>query len=97
VLGVVDDLAAVGHEETRGVLDHGEVFLGRGTQNFVDVEQPRLADERHHRHAAGQEGLELGILAGFGAGAARGAEGGDLRVLEPQLADLVEVGDVARI
>ena len=34
-----------------GVADHGQVFLRRGAQDFVDVEHRCLADERHDGRA----------------------------------------------
>ena len=45
VLGVVDDDLAVVLEVPDGVADHGEVLVGRGAQDFLDVQQPGLAED----------------------------------------------------
>src|SRR5690606_36661101 len=97
VFGVVDDLASLRDEVADRVLDHREVLLERRAEDFRDVQGPGLPDERHHGHAAVEQGPEFRILIGPGAGAAGRAEGGEAGVLELQLAGLVEEGDVAGI
>src|SRR5690606_8479053 len=84
VFGVVDDLASLRDEVANGILDHREVLLERRAEDFRDVQGPGLPDERHHGHAAVEQGPELRILIGPGAGAAGRAEGGEAGVLEAQ-------------
>jgi len=97
VLGIVDDLPALGDEMAHRVLDHGEVFLGRGADDFGDMEQPRLADDGHDGSPGVEQHLELGVVGGGDAGAAGRPEGGDLGMTKFQPAHLGEERDIAGV
>ena len=97
VLAVVDDLAAVGLQERHSVGDHREVLLGRAAQHLADVEGGGLTVDGHDRGLDLEEAADLGVLGGADALLAGGAEGGELGVLELQLAGLGEELDVAGV
>ena len=49
VLGVVDDKFSVVLQESDGVGDHGQVFIGGGSEHFFDVQQPGFSDDGDDR------------------------------------------------
>ena len=97
MLGVVENLAAVFFQEGHRIGDHGEVFIGRHIQDLRDMEQPGLADNRHHRRPRLEKHAHLRIGLGRDSSAARAAEGGDLRVFPLQLRRLRKKRRIARI
>src|SRR5690606_7917328 len=81
VLGVVDDPPIARAQEGHALLDHLEVAVEVGAQDLADLERGALAEDGAHGGARVDERRELGVVLGGDAGAARGAEGGDLRRL----------------
>ena len=81
VLGVEDNLPAVGLEEAAALLNHTEVLLIGGFQHPVHVEFPALAKDAAHRRACRQHRRQVGVLPGgdiLPAGAAKGHQFGVL-------------------
>ncbi len=98
VLGVEDDLVGVPPEIGDRVVDHLEILLAGDAQVLAHVEVPGLADDRDHRGL----GLDAACArfrssAAIAPAAPGRAEGGDPRVLEPELLRLAEELLVARI
>jgi hypothetical protein len=77
VLRVVDELPAALHDEADAVRDHVEVLGRRRPEDLGDVEQPALAEDRHHRRLGTDELLEVGVARGSVGSMARGAERGE--------------------
>ena len=50
VLGVVHDALAASAQERDGVRDHRQVLVPPDARHLVEVERPRLADERAYGH-----------------------------------------------
>ena len=91
VLGVVEDLAAGALQERHRIGDHRHIFLAAHAEHLGHMEGRRLADDRDHGRAGGEQGLHAGILRGGHAAAAGHPKGADLRSLQPQAAGLLEV------
>jgi hypothetical protein len=100
VLGVVDHALALGDEERDRLGDHRQVLVARDAHDLLEVQPPRLADDR----ADGREGLgqraQRRVLLGRHVAPARHPEGGDLGVGEAlagqQLEELEVLGVRAR-
>ena len=56
VLGVVDDALARGDEERDRLLDHREVLGAVDADDLLEVQRPRLADDRAHRARSSRPG-----------------------------------------
>ena len=97
VLGVEDDLAAVGLEERDGLGDHVEVLLRGGAEHFAHVQLPALAEDRRDGRLRAQERLHELVLLHARAGAARRPERGDAYLREPLLRDVAEELHVALV
>src|SRR5258708_6095063 len=77
VLGVVDDRLAVVLQEADGVANHRQILIRLGAQDFVDMEQPALADDGHHRRLRLEDLTHQFVLLDGHALAAGHAERGD--------------------
>jgi hypothetical protein len=65
--------------------DHPDVLFERGRQDPLDVQPPALAEDGDYRRVCLQESLER-LVRGDRVGPAGGAEGGQLRVGESEVA-----------
>src|SRR6478735_8904192 len=97
MLGVVDGLATVVDDEPDRVGDHVEVLRGGRAKDFDDVEQPRLAEDRHDRGLGGHQLAQVGIVAGLVRAMPGRAERRELRALPAHLASRCEEVDVLRV
>ena len=77
-----------------GVADHGEVFVERGAQDFLDVKPRGFADEGDDGRAGLEQERDLLVLGDGGVRAAGAAEGGEFGVLELELFGFAEEFDV---
>ena len=77
-------------EKPDGVRDHGQVLVGRGAEDFRDVQQPGFADDRDDRSLGLEHLAHQFVLVHAHALAAGHAEGGDPGVPEFALAGLLE-------
>ena len=97
VLGVVDHPLALPGQEAHGVGDHPQVLLGIHLRDLLEVERPRLPDQRADRgEAVGKDLQPLIVLSGSIA-APRHAEGGDGRPSEALLRQELEERFLLRI
>jgi hypothetical protein len=64
------------------VADHLDILGAIQLERDIDMEIPGLADHAHCARPGRQDGVEAGIVGGTAAGAARHAEGHELRVQE---------------
>jgi hypothetical protein len=79
VLGVVDDGLPLAYEERDGVGDHREVLVAADPHDLLEMQAPRLADERADRcERVGEQAQRLVVLRGDVA-PPRHPERGDLR------------------
>ena len=85
VLGVEEDPLPLGGQVGDGVTHHREVLLQRGAQRQLDVAVVGLGDQRHHRGARVAQRGHQRVVGGLHAGAAGGAERGQLGVLQVEL------------
>src|SRR5690606_25445728 len=90
MLGVVEDPSLLAHEEGDALLDHSEVRVEAGTQDFRDVERPGLPEDGAYRRAGVDQGLEVPVFLREGASASRRAEGGDRCVLPGEVPSSLE-------
>ena len=97
MLGVVDDELPVVLEVTHGVADHAEVFVRRAAQDFLHMQHGGLAVDRHHGRLRLDEQAHLIVALNRRGLFPRGAEGGELGVLELAPLGLREELDVLRI
>ncbi len=82
VLGVVDDALALVDQERDRLGDHPQVLLAVDLDHLLEVQAPRLADDRAHRRARAGELAQARIRVGLGVAPARHPERGDLGVVE---------------
>src|SRR5438094_3412165 len=97
VLGVEDDLVDPLAEEADGVVDDLQVLRERDAQVLAHVEVPGLADDGNHRRLGAETEVEVTVVGGLHARPAGRAEGGHLRVLQPEALDGAEELLVARV
>jgi hypothetical protein len=79
VLGVVDHALALAHEERHGVGDHPQVLVGIDPHDLLQVQRPRLADERADGREAGGEQPQAGVVPRGDVAPARHAERAHVR------------------
>ena len=77
VFGIVDGFPALFFEEGDSIGDHAKVFRGGGTKDFFDVKEPAFSEDGNDGGFRFEEETDLGVVGGFGVGAAGGAEGGE--------------------
>jgi hypothetical protein len=82
VLGVVDDALAGGSEERDRLGDHREVLIAVDAHDLLEVQRPRLADDRADRGERARQDPHPLVLVGRHAAPARHPERGDLRPVE---------------
>jgi hypothetical protein len=82
VLGVVDHPLALAAQERDRVGDHPQVLLRVDARHLLEMQRPRLADERADRREALGEHAQPGVLGGGAVLASRHPERRDLGVLE---------------
>ena len=97
VFGVEHDLFAVLGQKPHALADHGEVLRGVGLDHVGDVADMALAEDGDVLGARRQERAQVPVLRGGGVFAARGAEGDDLRVGEPEPRDALEELHLRRV
>ena len=97
MLAVVDDLTAMGLQESDRVGNHRQVFFGRAAQDFPDVQGGSLTVNSDNRGLDLEQAFDLCIFGGADALLAGGAECRELGMLELQLAGFVEELDVTRV
>ena len=97
MLRIINHLTALRGEVAGRVLNHREIFLQCGADDFRDVERPRFSHDGRNRHTAVQERLDLSVFGSFDPGAASGTERRQLGVLEAKFLRLLKIGDVAWI
>ncbi len=94
VFGVVEDLAAGGAAERDRVGDHAQVLFEGGADHLADVHVPGLADDGDDGRLRIEQGLEARVVLGPGVLAPRHAKGGDSRVPQRELLDLLKILEV---
>ena len=75
VLGVVNDELAVVLEKAHRVADHRQVLIGRRAQDFLDVQQPGLAEDRDDGRLGVEQQPNLVVALDRDSLAARRTEG----------------------
>ncbi len=86
MFGIVNHFTAVLLEQGDAVTDHAQVLNACIIHDLFHVQRPALADDRHGRGLAVDQGAQIGIVGRAGSRLARRAEGGDPGMLEIFLA-----------
>jgi hypothetical protein len=97
VLGVVDHALARRGEERDRFLDHRQVLAAVDAHDLLQVQRPRLADDRADRGEAAGEDPQAVVLVGAHAAAAGHAERRDLRVVEVLAREQLEELELLRV
>ena len=97
VLGVVDDALALREQERDRLLDHAQVLVAVDLHDLLDVQPPRLADERADGCEAVGEHAQGGVVLGARLAPARHAEGGDVGSEEVLACEQVEQLELLRV
>ena len=97
MFGVVDHAPPLGPQIGDRVADHRQVFLRADAEDFAHVQVPAFADQRDDFGLRIAERLHADVFFGGDSLSARHSEGGDLRVLERQVGDALEILGVFRI
>ena len=97
MLGVVDDALPLPAQKSHGILHHLEVFLERGAEDFLYLQHRGFAKDGADFRAGLDQGADARVVRRLQAGAARGAERHDLRVLPLVFARLLEKRRVLRV
>ena len=94
MLGVVDDFGRLRGAKGDRVADHPQVLVERDTENIMHVQVPALAHDGDRGRARADQGLHPLIVLGGDVAAPGHAEGGDLGVLQIQVAHRAEIGSI---
>ena len=97
MLGIVNHLALVLFEKRNRVGDHCDVFLRRGSQHFLHMQQPRFAKNGDHRRLRIDQQFHLRVVLGIDLFTAGRAEGCNLYILPLAFGRFLEELDVLGI